>query len=511
MPRQTNYLRSGERLEIGDYLVSENRKFYALMQEDGTFWVYQGSSPVVRNRVVWVLGKPQSPDEYYAAMQPDCNFVVYRRYFADNGKECGDAVVATDTGGRPNGDYFALLRDDGNLCLYRGNNPATHSVLEWESPSVYKSRSYGGDGGKHGFDDYQTREVDQRMPLGKIQAITLWRHDQKGPVKDDVVAGINIEYSSGYHALRGRAVGQGRRYVLDDDEWVNSVAGYGGNYIDKLEFITNKRTITSGSGGNSFVEPQIGNQKRNLSLKSIYGRYGHVIDSVGFYFAEEERIPIRVEFLKMEYDHDFPVHLLPPKRATVVSIRNDTDLDQVFATQAEVTYTEEKTIQVRELWGWSVDLTTTMGSDFLFGSVELSLSVGFHGEQEVTNGQTISTSRTETIEFTVEVPRRCVLKAYIHEREMAFDIPWKATALVYYEHTAEPEQLALSGTVMGTKTRNFDIEYKQEPLIGPDTRSIIEDKQLPTRLEAVEQAPQGMSREAADSLKPNGRKTRAQA
>jgi len=123
-------------LNVGDYLASINGKFWATMQDDGNFVVYEGSSPNTR-RYLWGsiqeasarnVGYPSDRNKrYFAVMQSDGNFVVYEGTPSRKTFKWG-SLQAAGYRSMP-GDYAAQMNDDGNFCVYRLGSPGTPSSL----------------------------------------------------------------------------------------------------------------------------------------------------------------------------------------------------------------------------------------------------------------------------------------------------------------------------------------------------------------------------------------------
>ncbi|KAF4071836.1 hypothetical protein AMELA_G00267470 [Ameiurus melas] len=65
-----NFLSMNEELQKGDFLISNNRKYRAIFQEDGNFVVY-GYGPV------WASNTCGITDAHRLIMQEDCNLVMY--------------------------------------------------------------------------------------------------------------------------------------------------------------------------------------------------------------------------------------------------------------------------------------------------------------------------------------------------------------------------------------------------------------------------------------------------
>ena len=103
-----NMLLPGKYLTSGKYLVSENKEYFAIMQSDGNFVVYKGSGPTDNKGVTW----------------------------------------NSDTEG--NNESFVIMQDDGNLVVYKGTGPTDNKGATWSSqggkiktPALVQSNSSG--------------------------------------------------------------------------------------------------------------------------------------------------------------------------------------------------------------------------------------------------------------------------------------------------------------------------------------------------------------------------------
>ena len=79
----------------------------------------------------WLVAGPgteSSGGNYFALMQDDGNFVVYK----GTGPTDNHGVVwATGTGGHPNTAWFAIMQGDGNFCVYHGTGPSNNLGALW--------------------------------------------------------------------------------------------------------------------------------------------------------------------------------------------------------------------------------------------------------------------------------------------------------------------------------------------------------------------------------------------
>jgi len=109
-------LKSGQRLNHDDCLVSDNKRFNLCMQSDGNLVIYKGGN--ANNRIsIWASntnGKGSHP--YRLEMQIDGNLVIY------DGQ--GHPIWASGTHNRGAIDAFMIMQSDGNLVIYN-DSPTT--------------------------------------------------------------------------------------------------------------------------------------------------------------------------------------------------------------------------------------------------------------------------------------------------------------------------------------------------------------------------------------------------
>ena len=134
MANKGSFLATGQYLDVGDYLVAANAQYFAVMQSDGNFVIYQGSDPAHQGTPIWAThtndGLPSHFMPYFLIMQSDGNLVQYNGTGANPSYEL-PARWASNTM-RAQGQYFALLRNDGHLVLSHtaSGNPGD---LYWDS------------------------------------------------------------------------------------------------------------------------------------------------------------------------------------------------------------------------------------------------------------------------------------------------------------------------------------------------------------------------------------------
>ncbi|XP_054479220.1 B-type lectin plumieribetin-like [Anoplopoma fimbria] len=98
-----NYLSRNDELRRGDYLMSNNREWKAIFQDDGNFVVYGWKS-------VWATGTNGS-DVFRLCMQADNNLVMYNKD--------GSAKWSTGTYMSDVNMCRLQLTDDGKLVVTR--------------------------------------------------------------------------------------------------------------------------------------------------------------------------------------------------------------------------------------------------------------------------------------------------------------------------------------------------------------------------------------------------------
>jgi hypothetical protein len=116
-------------LKVGEYLVSPGKTAFAILQGDGNFVVYRGSSPSDNKGVIWntaTFGRGTAgPSLFYeVGIGQEGTLGVY----ANRAQ-----IWSSNSGGKPGGNYFVFLDDDGTLGVYSGLGAqrASHSGVLW--------------------------------------------------------------------------------------------------------------------------------------------------------------------------------------------------------------------------------------------------------------------------------------------------------------------------------------------------------------------------------------------
>lgn len=106
---------SNDELRKGDFLISNNKKFKAVFEEDGNLVIY-GWKPI------WTSESHGCKDAHRLVMQEDCNFVMYTK--ADN--PCWHTASNASCPCKQN---RLFLRDDGVLVVDNNGTEMWNSTM----------------------------------------------------------------------------------------------------------------------------------------------------------------------------------------------------------------------------------------------------------------------------------------------------------------------------------------------------------------------------------------------
>jgi hypothetical protein len=125
----------GQNLHKGDALVSRNRQFWLVMQDDGNVTLYN-VDPRARDHDIWSTGTykehPGNCTGEYCGLRRG-QFMVFKHLSSGQNRACWTTQNA------PSKANILVIQDDGNLVIYQGTrpNPQGHGA-------VWSSRTYGG-------------------------------------------------------------------------------------------------------------------------------------------------------------------------------------------------------------------------------------------------------------------------------------------------------------------------------------------------------------------------------
>ena len=157
MANKGSFLATGQYLSVDDYLVSDNGEFFAVMQSDGNFVLYRGSGPSDNQGYIWSISHTSLPTgQFFAMMQGDGNFVVYQgsdpahqgtpiwatnTSWVSHRVTTGSSLTADDWMGTndyllsQNQLFAACMQDDGNFVLSYTTYSTSPTVRPRPDPS----------------------------------------------------------------------------------------------------------------------------------------------------------------------------------------------------------------------------------------------------------------------------------------------------------------------------------------------------------------------------------------
>lgn len=120
MPAIGSSLVNDQVLNNGDYLVSNNQLYSALMQPEGNFCIYRSPTPNAHQGFVWgscqAAGYPPASGPFFAIMLANGDFRIFQGI--RNGNHSLIFSTAEQMGYTPApGTYAAVLHDNGNLTV----------------------------------------------------------------------------------------------------------------------------------------------------------------------------------------------------------------------------------------------------------------------------------------------------------------------------------------------------------------------------------------------------------
>jgi len=127
---RVNILKSGTSLKQGESLMSANKKYTAILRNDGNFVLYENKG----NRVkpIW-SSRGTRKGNYKLTMKKNGNVEITNR----NNKR----IWSTNTAGKGVKGHLLFLENDGNLSVYDGKGNTTWSTKT--SKKQRKKKKYG--------------------------------------------------------------------------------------------------------------------------------------------------------------------------------------------------------------------------------------------------------------------------------------------------------------------------------------------------------------------------------
>lgn len=117
------FIREYEYLNSGQYLVSPNRAFHAIVTADGKLRVNKGPGPLNSFGILWESGASANRSAF-VVQAIDGNLCLYPGSGPFGGAgQAGAAAWCTIQVAASQTAYFTIVRNDGNLCTYQGMGP----------------------------------------------------------------------------------------------------------------------------------------------------------------------------------------------------------------------------------------------------------------------------------------------------------------------------------------------------------------------------------------------------
>ncbi len=125
---KSSWLSTGKYLGVNDFVASDNRQYFAIMQGDGNFVLYHGSDPSSQGPAFWA-SNTYGQGQCFAIMQNDGNFVLYK-----GSDPAHQGAFVWNSGRAPGqGQYFAVMQNDANFVIYQGSDPWHQGGFVWNT------------------------------------------------------------------------------------------------------------------------------------------------------------------------------------------------------------------------------------------------------------------------------------------------------------------------------------------------------------------------------------------
>lgn len=127
------YLASGQTMGVNGCIRSANGRYFATLEKNGKFCVYSGTGPNDSSKNgMWDTGATSDEGPYFAVMQTDGNFCVYKGGPSDNRGHMWDSGSATASS---MGRFFATVQDNGTFCIHIGTPQSPGTIIWSISPA----------------------------------------------------------------------------------------------------------------------------------------------------------------------------------------------------------------------------------------------------------------------------------------------------------------------------------------------------------------------------------------
>jgi hypothetical protein len=132
----------GSSCNLGHYLASPTRIYFGMVQQDGQFVVYRGTSPEDKHGALWSTGVGDTAPVHGArdimlsfGHPPRVDNPVYARVVAAKNDRFYDLWKSSDVRIGGTDTIKAVVEDDGNFCIYRlgEGQPKSAAKALWRS------------------------------------------------------------------------------------------------------------------------------------------------------------------------------------------------------------------------------------------------------------------------------------------------------------------------------------------------------------------------------------------
>lgn len=264
----------------------------------------------------------------------------------------------------------------------------------------------GGNGGT------PFKDSEDEINMGFISQIDV-RHGK-------VIDNLRLSYGNSAASQHGGGGGSADTFVLEPGERIIRVEGSAGDYIDSLQFFTDKGKQSpkyGGGGGTPFqAEASVGGQ-----LITIEGRAGEFIDQVTLSFGPPYYIS------NFRYELANATRNSAPQMIAEQTLENQTNTEQTVTYSQTLTIATEKTVSFQAGQKFGVSATFTTGIPIVAeGEVTVSSEVSF--EEGVIDKSSQATEETWSVPVTVPPNTTIEVTSSIQHHELtvpfAYDVVW---------------------------------------------------------------------------------------
>ena len=311
--------------------------------------------------------------------------------------------------------------------------------------SITRTKPVGGDGGSP-FDDL----ASSGYLLGKIKQIKIRSADRIDNIQTtyDGIQGGPITLTHG-----GDGGDDHPPFILNDNEFITQISGRSGSRLDQIKFTLNtgRESMAYGGGGGSPFTINVAGSV----LKAFYGKSGSEIDQLGCYFAEA--IPQKIEIQSLTFDvPNFIISESTPTSIMTVKLSTTQSQPQTISQTRTISYTNTDTTTI----GITNEASVSFKAETNFFVTKDELTVGYKLGVNYTTQSTESTTTQTSFTFAATVPGNSTITASCIATQDKFNVPWTATALVYYQNQSKPEKITnLKGVLNGVQVTSLTAVY----------------------------------------------------